>query len=109
MTYAVEFNSGWSKFWIRHIPWLGALGYLLVPVNFSLIAKGAYSAATRCYVITWEDQVWLFAIPWCVVAFALLCTPLSVTGRPGFRMGLAMGLATWSSPIVVPLLYRQLA
>jgi len=86
--------------WLRTLPWLGSLGYIVTPFNVYYAFLIAPCTPTSCCLIVGQEMLWTAEVIWAIAAFAILGVPFRFTGGFVFRLGLALGLATWIFPLI---------
>lgn len=85
-----------------HLPWLGVAGWLLSPGNaFAAMETAGRNCMPSPFLAFWPIEiVWVIAALWCL-------TSVSYTLKHRwYRLGLAVGLGTWLSPIANVVLFR---
>ncbi len=85
------------SFWARQVPWMGTAGCALAPIN--VVADALMAMGND--VITPFEFIWGLEVVWAVFATGLLFSRPAQSQHPGYRLGLAIGLATWVAPIIV--------
>jgi len=101
MTVAAHTKEYVSRLWPKLHLCLGAIGFALAPVNvrFALEVASGFSNLA---------MIWCFEWPWVVFALGFLWKAKYVPSHRVPRLGLAIGAATWLSPISSVIIWRIL-
>jgi hypothetical protein len=94
-----------SRNWLALYRWSGVFGYILAPFN----VVAAYESARGWDLIGWCEGLWPFGLPWALFAFASLSVKDSTPQHRVYRLGLVVGLATWSATITDFVIWRTVS
>ncbi|MEQ1822898.1 MAG: hypothetical protein ABL949_10320 [Fimbriimonadaceae bacterium] len=93
------------NFVVRSLPLMGTLGFALSAYNVWYAQAAASCTPRGCCLFGVYEFAWMGEGLWVALALGILLHPRKMTGGTFWRQGLAIGIATWGSPIVAGWLF----